>query len=47
LTALAHRAHLIERLAHGFDVERGTPAAKIMERLVRDGVAEVARLDRR
>jgi hypothetical protein len=47
LTALAHRSHLLERLADGFDVEIGTPAAKLMDRLVRDGIAEKARPGRR
>lgn len=47
LTALRERSHLLDRLADGFDVEIGTPAAKIMERLVRDGVAEKARAGRR
>jgi hypothetical protein len=47
ITALAHRSRLLERLADGFDVETCTPAAEIMERLVRDGVAERARLGRR
>ena len=47
LSALLERDRLLEQLADGFDVEKGTPAAKIMDRLVREGVAEVARPGRR
>lgn len=42
VTALAHRQRLLDRLAGGFEVEAGTPAAKIMARLADDGVAEKA-----
>ena len=47
LSALVERSRLLEQLADGFDVERGSPAAKLMERLVRDGVAAKARPARR
>lgn len=47
LSALLDRGRLLEQLGEGFDVEGRTPAARIMERLVRDGVAEKARLGRR
>jgi hypothetical protein len=40
---LLDRGRLLARLEEGFEVERGTPAAKIMVRLVRDGVAREAR----
>lgn len=42
VTALAHRLRLMERLEGGFEVEAGTPAAKIMARLAADGIAEKA-----
>ena len=42
VTALAHRQRLLERLEGGFEVEAGTPAAKIMARLEKDGIAEKA-----
>ena len=42
LSALLDRGRLLEQLG-GFDVEPGTSAAKIMDRLVCDGVAERAR----
>lgn len=42
-SALVQRERLILQLESGFDVEDGTPAARIMERLVREGVAEKAR----
>jgi hypothetical protein len=44
---MVHRARLLDRLGDGFDVETGTPASKIMDRLVRDGVAERANSGRR
>ena len=43
LSALAARDRLLEQLADGFEVAVGTPAAKIMDRLVRDGIAQRAR----
>jgi hypothetical protein len=47
LSAMVHRHRLLEQLGDGFDVEVGTPAAKIMDRLAHDGVAEKARPGRR
>jgi hypothetical protein len=47
LIALADRKRLLEQLGDGFDLEAGTPAAKVLDRLVRDGVAEKARPGRR
>jgi hypothetical protein len=47
LSELRNCSQLLERLGDGFDVEPGTPAAKIMDRLVRDGVAEKVRPGRR
>jgi len=44
--AMVQRARLLEQLDGGFEVESGTPAAKIMERLLKDGVAEKARRGR-
>lgn len=44
---LVLRSRLEQRLIDGFDVEPCTPAARIMERLVRDGVAEKATSRRR
>ena len=41
--ALAQRENLEHILANGIEIENGTPAAKIMERLTRDGIAEKAR----
>jgi len=38
-SALAFRSRLEEALGHGFEVEVDTPSARIMERLVRDGIA--------
>ena len=34
LSALLDHGRLLEQLGDGFDVETGTPAAKIMDRLV-------------
>jgi hypothetical protein len=38
--ALADRANLESILTHGIEVEDGTAAARIMARLVRDGIAQ-------
>ncbi len=38
-SALAFRSRLEDSLGHGFEVENGTPAARILARLVRDGIA--------
>jgi hypothetical protein len=46
IEALHSRSQLLERLADGFEVESGTPAAKFMRRLVRNGVAKEARSER-
>jgi len=40
VSAMVDRVRLLEQLEGGFEVEAGTPAAKIMLRLVADGVAE-------
>jgi hypothetical protein len=47
LGVLVDRTRLLEQLRNGFDVEAETPAATLMDRLVRDGVAEKARARRR
>lgn len=45
--ALAFRSHLERALEEGFDVEAGTPAARVMRRLVRDRIAVETRPGRR
>ena len=39
-SAVPWRSRLEQLLTDGFEVKRGTPAEKIMERLVREGFAE-------
>jgi len=46
-STLAFRNRLLDTLEHGFEVEAGTPAARIMARLVSDGVAVELRSERR
>ncbi len=45
-SALAFRSRLEETLGRGFEVENDTPAARIMARLVRDGIAVEMRRER-
>lgn len=46
-SALAFRSRLEDALDRGFEVEADTPAARIMRRLVRDGIAVEQRNGRR
>ena len=46
-SALAFRSRLLETLGHGFEVEAGTPPARVMARLARDGSAVALRPGRR
>jgi hypothetical protein len=45
-SALAFRSRWLETLDRGFDVENSAPAARIMARLVRDGIAVEMRRQR-
>lgn len=46
VSQMLDRGRLLARLERGFEVEAGTPAERIMDRLTLDGVAERARLVR-
>ena len=46
-SSLALRSRLAETLDHGFEVQRGSPADRVMARLTRDGIAVAMRPSRR
>jgi len=46
VSEMLDRARLLDRLQSGFEVKAGTPAAKLMDRLASDGIAEKARPSR-